>query len=70
MPVKVGQRVQLWLGITTVKVVVIGFGMDDQVILAQAYEGVNHQTGRIEIIEEVYYRDRNFVDSLNRGRND
>jgi hypothetical protein len=65
--VKIGDQVQYWIGITTVYAEVLGFSPAGQVILLQAYEGINHQTGRIEWVEEVYYRDRKFIENLNRG---
>ena len=67
--VKIGQRVQYWIGLTTVRAQVIGFSQGGQVIMRQQYKGVNHKTGRIEMIEEVYYRDETFIDSLNRQGN-
>jgi hypothetical protein len=65
--VKIGDGVQMWLGLETVRAQVIGFSQNDQVIMRQQYTGVNHLTGQIEMIEEVYYRDRQFIESLNRS---
>ena len=64
---EVGDLVQYWLGLPTVKATVIGFGRDDQIILRQVYTGFNHNTGKVEEIKEICYRDRQFIEALNTG---
>jgi hypothetical protein len=64
--VKIGDYVQMWIGVSTVEFRVLGFSPSGQIILCNYYHGINHKTGRMDMIEEVYYRDYDFIEYLNR----